>query len=124
VQAQEELRAVHQQAAAFFCAAAEQSWVPDYLHQRSLEAALSEPWAAGYAPASWTALTDHLRSVGWDDAALEASGLSRRARTGNLIDTFRDRLVLPIRDAEGNAVAFVGRARPGAPAHVPKTVRQ
>ena len=42
------------------------------------------------------------------------SGLATRARTGHLIDRFRDRLVLPIRTHAGDIVAFIGRAHPGA----------
>ena len=114
------LVAVHTDAVAFFHAQLHNSWVPDYLAQRSLQPALQEPWVAGYAPDSWTALTDHLRSRGWDDQVLVAAGLSRTARTGHLIDHFRDRLVLPIRDAAGDVIAFIGRARPDAPDRVPK----
>jgi len=114
------LVAVHTDAVAFFHARLQHSWVPDYLAQRSLQAAQQEPWVAGYAPDSWTALTDHLRSRDWDDQVLVAAGLSRTARTGHLIDHFRDRLVLPIRDAAGDVIAFIGRARPDAPDRVPK----
>lgn len=114
------LTAVHAAAHAFYRDRVEHSWVPAYLARRSLSAALRQPWRAGYAPAGWTALTDHLRAAGWDDATLEASGLSRRARTGRLIDHFRDRLVLPITDGNGDVVAFIGRARPSAGDDVPK----
>lgn len=115
-----DLVAVHAEATQFFHDHLDGSWVPDYLQGRSLLPAVQEPWIAGYAPNTWTSLTDHLRSLGWDEAVIEASGLARRARTGHLIDHFRDRLVLPIRDPAGDVAAFIGRARPGAPDRVPK----
>jgi DNA primase catalytic core len=114
------LTAVHADALTFFRAQAHRSWVPGYLETRALSAATGTPWLAGYAPASWTALTDHLRSFGWSDPVLEASGLARRARTGALVDHFRDRLVLPVHDSTGGLVAFIGRARDGAPPQIPK----
>ena len=114
------LTAVHQDAHTFFRNQVDRSWVPVHLAARALPAAGAAPWAAGYAPASWTALSDHLRSLGWSDAVLETAGLARRARTGALVDHFRDRLVLPVHDPSGALVAFVGRAPTGALPEVPK----
>ena len=81
---------------------------------------IDQPWRLGYAPPGWTALTAHLRAAGYTRDELRAAGLARRARTGTLIDTFRDRIMLPIRDSAGQTVAFIGRAAPGAPPDVPK----
>lgn len=98
------------------------SWVPEYLNGRRLSAATEPqaPWRLGYARPSWTSLTDQLRTLGYSDETIEASGLALRARTGRLVDRFRDRLMLGIRDGRGDVVAFVGRARPGADARTPK----
>lgn len=115
----EDLYAVHQEALAFYRASVSNSWVPEYLTSRRLEVALEPPWSAGYAPAGWTTLTDHLRSRGWCDEVLVAAGLSRPARTGNLIDQFRDRLVLPIR-VRDDVVGFVARCAEGADNRTPK----
>ncbi|MGQ7296962.1 toprim domain-containing protein [Quadrisphaera sp. KR29] len=116
---EEDLYAVHHEALAFFRSHVSGSWVPGYLASRRLDVALEAPWSAGYAPGGWTALTDHLRQRGWSDEVLIASGLSRRASTGNLIDHFRDRLVLPIR-VRADVVAFVGRCAEGADSRTPK----
>jgi DNA primase catalytic core len=96
--------------------------VPDYLGGRGLASALedSSPWRIGYAPKSWTALTDHLREAGYTDRTLEAAGLALTARTGRMVDRFRDRLTLPLRDGDGRVVAFVGRADPDAGQQTPK----
>jgi DNA primase len=113
--------ALHRQAAAFYREQLAGSWVPAYLESRSLARALDEPWLAGHAPHGWTTLVDRLREDGADAAALLASGLATRARTGHLIDRFRDRLVLPIRTPAGDIVAFIGRAHPEAdPDRVPR----
>ena len=96
------------------------SWVPGYLASRGLSAAVQDPWLAGYAPAAWDALTSHLRAAGYSDMVIEASGLARRSRRGTLIDTFRDRAMLPIRSADGTIIAFIGRAAEHADPGVPK----
>ena len=94
-----------------------QSWTAAYLAGRGLDAG---PDGLGYAPAGWTNLVDHLRGHGYTDTDLLGAGLARTSRRGTLIDTFRDRLILPIHDIEGNIAAFVGRAHPNAPSGTPK----
>jgi len=118
--AHDALLAVQAKAAAFFREHLDHSWVPPYLHGRRLDAALDTPWDAGRAPAGWTTLVHHLRDHGVDDDTLLASGLAIRARTGRLIDTFRERLMLPIRDDDGHVIGFVGRAHPDASHRTPK----
>jgi DNA primase catalytic core len=116
------LLAVHADAADYFRHQLYGSWVPGYLTQRGLGGALdaSSPWRIGHAPPGWTTLTDHLRGLGYSDPTLEQSGLATRARTGRLIDRFRDWLIVPVRDLDGRVVGFVGRAHPTARPDVPK----
>jgi DNA primase len=109
----DELVRIHQDAARFFRDQMSGSWVPGYLARRKFGPAVQQRWQAGYAPAAWDALTSHLRSVGYPDNLIEAAGLARRSRRGTLIDTFRDRAMLPLRSADGTIVAFIGRAPPG-----------
>jgi len=112
---------VHEHTAAFFRSRLDGSWAPAYLQARSLDVALHSPWHAGYAPATWTGLVEHLRAHGYGDEALLASGLAIRARTGRLVDRFRDRVMIPLRDPDGAVIAFIGRARPDAdPDRVPR----
>ncbi len=109
----EQLLAVHTDAAAYFETQVMASWVPGYLRERRLAAVLD--------PASpWTGLTDHLRTAGYSDHTIETSGLATRARTGRLVDRFRDRLMLPIRDVDGHVIAFIGRVAPDADSRAPK----
>ena len=67
-----------------------------------------------------TALVTNLRATGYSDELIEASGLARRSRRGTLIDTFRDRAILPIRSTDGTIIAFIGRATDHAAPGTPK----
>jgi DNA primase len=81
---------------------------------------LKGPWRSNAPGLPGRPLVTHLRRQGIDDQTLLASGLAIRARTGRLIDTFRERLVLPIRDDDGHVIAFIGRAHPDASLRAPK----
>jgi len=96
------------------------SWVPGYLEARGFGAATMTQWGAGYAPSGWTVLLSHLRALGHGDPVIEAAGLARRSARGTLIDHFRDRVMLPIRDENGVIAGFIGRAHPDAAPAVPK----
>lgn len=89
------------------------SWVPEYLNARGIGASL-DSHDLGYAPKPWTMLTDHLRSLGYTDAHIEAAGVARRSQQGHLIDHLRDRVTIPLRNAEGEIVGFTARANPGS----------
>lgn len=86
-----------------------------YLSQRGIDASLlPRQWSIGYAPPGWTRLTDELRQRGFDPDALVAAGVSRQSSRGQLIDAFRDRLVLPVRDGD-HVAGFIGRDLSGNP---------
>ncbi|WP_336029268.1 MobF family relaxase [Geodermatophilus sp. FMUSA9-8] len=102
-------------AASFFAASYPGSWAPAYLRERLGTDLTGDPRvAAGYAPGGWTALVDHLRSRDATADELLAAGLAQRARTGTLIDRFRDRIIFPVRDVDGVVRGFVARRNPAA----------
>jgi DNA primase len=111
-----ELVQIHAEAGRFYQACLHGSWVPGYLASRGLDAALlpSSPWKIGYAPETWTTLTEHLRRLGHCDAALLCSGLVVNGKNGQLRDHFHDRLMIPIRAEDGYLVGFIGRRHPAA----------
>ena len=115
-----EIARVHDNAAQFFRSQMPGSWVPGYLASRGLSPAVQDHWLAGNAPADWDALTRHLLSDGYPDTLIEDAGLTRRSRRGTLIDTFRDRAMLPIRSTAGTIIAFIGRAPDHAGPATPK----
>jgi DNA primase catalytic core len=112
--------AIHDVALRFFREQLAGSWVPSYLATRGFDSEVQRQWQAGYAPPGWDALVRHLRAAYYPDSLIEAAGLARRTRHGQLADTFRDRAVLPILAAHGAVVAFIGRAAPRAGPDVPK----
>jgi DNA primase len=93
-----------------------------YLAGRGLGHVLDRrsPWQIGYAPAEWTPLLDYLRAGGFADEELVAAGLVRPSRRGGLVDVFRDRVMIPVREDWGSTVGFIGRARPGSRHEVPR----
>lgn len=99
------------------------SWVPAYLANRSLDAALEpgSPWGVGFAPADWHGLTGWMRAQGVPPEVVTAAGLTVSARTGSgIIDRFHDRLTLPVRDQSGSVVGFVARRAPNTSEATPK----
>jgi DNA primase len=107
-------------AARFFHDRLPSSWVSRYLEDRGFTPAVQARWQVGYAPATWGVLTRRLRGLGCSDTLIEQSGLGRRSRRGDLIDTFRDRAMFPVRSANGTLVGFIGRAPEDAASSVPK----
>jgi len=114
----ERIAALNEQAATFYQATYYGSWAQTYLADRlgGTDLAGDPRTRPGYAPAGWTTLTAHLRHHGATDDELLAAGLAKQACTGRLIDTFRDRLVLPIQHHE-HVVGFVGRRNPDTDHH-------
>ena len=87
-----------------------ESWSARYLTQRCGIDLRDDPrFSPGHAPAGWTHLVDHLRDRGITDQDMLDAGVARRTQRGHLIDLFRDRLVLPIWDADHDLLAFVAR---------------
>ncbi len=82
-----------------------------YLERRGLGAEVLDRWEIGYAPDQWQGLWDHLKSKDITDDLILAAGLAKpSSKGGKPYDTFRGRIMYPIRDARGRAVAFGGRA--------------
>ena len=79
-----------------------------FLAERGFELGDVERFGVGYSPKAWEDLTRHLRGRGFTDAELIAAGLSREGNRGTR-DRFRGRLMWPIRDLSGDAIAFGAR---------------
>ncbi len=106
------LFAAHRDAAAYFqeqLSRPEARIARDFLHQRGFDRAVAERYECGFAPDSWDALTKHLRAKGYTAEELVTGGLSKQARSGNLIDRFRRRLLWPIRELGGEVIGFGAR---------------
>jgi DNA primase len=80
----------------------------DFLAERGFEASAWEHFGVGYAPKGWDHAIKHLRSKGFTDAELIASGVASQGQRGP-IDRFRGRLIWPIRDRKGDIIGFGAR---------------
>ncbi len=83
----------------------------DYLTRRGLDAQALDRWEIGFAPDGWQALWDHLTGKNVADELILAAGLAKPSNKGKKpYDTFRNRIMYPIRDPRGRCIAFGGRA--------------
>lgn len=106
------LYALNKQAARFFYAsllspAGEQARA--YLQKRQFSEATVRRFGIGYAPDSWNALCGRLQKEGFSELEITAAFLGRVGKKGTLYDLFRNRLMFPIFDLNGEVVAFSGR---------------
>jgi DNA primase catalytic core len=81
---------------------------------RAIHAAVGERLLAGYAPADWRSLTDALLNAGVRPDELIDADLAAR-RNQRLYDTYRGRVIVPVRDSLGRIEGFIGRDTTGDP---------
>ncbi|XAL98835.1 DNA primase [Phycisphaeraceae bacterium D3-23] len=102
----------------------------DYIEQRGISADMVEQFQVGYAPDSWDALAQCVAAEGWDTPAFGKAGLiaQRGADADTIVtdastayDKLRHRLIFPICDDLGRAIAFGGRVMPGGTLDDPTT---
>jgi DNA primase len=83
----------------------------EYLERRGLSGAVCERWEIGFAPDSWQGLWDALKGKDIADELILGAGLAKpSSKGGKPYDTFRGRIMYPIRDARGRCIGFGGRA--------------
>ena len=82
-----------------------------YFKKRGLSVEFIKSFGLGYAPDSWDALTNYLKAPPYSvsDEMLDKAGLAVRRDSGGCYDKFRNRVMFPIFDANGNVIAFGGR---------------
>ncbi len=81
-----------------------------YLQKRGVDDLTGDLFKIGYAPDSWQSLSDALIKKGVSEDELVRAGLaSKREKGDGIYDRFRDRLMFPILDVQGNVVGFTGR---------------
>ncbi|MBI4256688.1 DNA primase [Candidatus Uhrbacteria bacterium] len=86
----------------------------DYVETRQIPSELAERFGIGFATDDWDTLSQFLLKRGFSEGELVQAGLSMRRKQGSgVIDRFRNRLMIPLRDHHGNTVGFTGRSMPG-----------
>ena len=87
----------------------------NYLRGRGFSDEIIRRFGLGYAPDAWDTLVQQGMVRKFPAQLLEEGGLlKRRDRGDGWYDTFRDRVMFPIRDEQGRVFAFGGRVLPGA----------
>ena len=88
----------------------------DYLHGRGFDDETIKRFGLGFAPDAWDTLARHDLLKKFPAPLLEEGGLLKprdRDKGGGYYDTFRARVIFPIRDEQGRPIAFGGRVLPG-----------
>lgn len=81
-----------------------------YIRRRGLNQGTVDQFRMGYAPDDWRQALTHLGALGYDEQAIIDAGIAIRNDKGNVYDRFRNRLMIPIRDARGQVTGFGARA--------------
>ncbi len=83
-----------------------------YLDRRGLSQATRDRFELGFSPEARTALLEHLTGKGFSTGQLVEAGLvlPPREGKGGFRDRFLGRVMFPIRDGRGRAIAFGARA--------------
>jgi len=109
----ERLRACLEAAARFFREQLRTSPAAQaYILKRLVPSEQIEFFGLGFAPDSFSATYEHLLKEGFSRSEIVAAGLGvqKDLQEGRIYDRFRNRLMFPIHDTQGNLVAFGGRA--------------
>ncbi len=85
----------------------------DYLKKRGIDGTIARSWKIGFAPESWDAFLTWALGEGYLRAEILQSGLVKprdeERPDGEVYDRFRNRIMFPICNAEGEVIAFSGR---------------
>ena len=81
-----------------------------YLAARGITENVIQEFKLGFAPDSWDALTKRIKAHGYSEKQIVAAGLAVEKKSGDgIYDRLRNRVIIPISDIFGKAVAFGGR---------------
>ncbi len=79
-----------------------------YLSGRGFGTEVAKRWSLGFAPGRG-ALLRHLSAAGFDPAEMLEANVVSRGQDGRPRDRFFNRVMFPIRDVQGDCIAFGGR---------------
>ncbi|ORM39272.1 DNA primase [Francisella endosymbiont of Ornithodoros moubata] len=81
----------------------------NYLKKRGIDSDLAKFFGIGYSSEGWNNITELAKSVNIPEEILVDTGLAIKNDKGNLYDRFRGRIMFPIRNIQGNVIAYGGR---------------
>ncbi len=80
-----------------------------YADSRRLGPEIAARYGLGASGTGWSDLCDHCKRLGWGDRDLLQLGVASARDSGGVYDRFRNRLMFPIFNAQGDLVGFGGR---------------
>ncbi len=80
-----------------------------FTEKRKLSTSIIRHFGLGYAPNSFNAFSNYMRSKGYTYEELMAADLVAKSERGNYYDVFRNKVMFPIIDVSGSVIAFGGR---------------
>ena len=90
----------------------------EYLSQRGFGSDVAKTWKLGYAPGR-SALVKHLQGAGFTTDEIVSANLGLKSDRGDVRDRFYERIMFPIHELQGRAIAFGGRViGPGEPKYL------
>lgn len=93
-----------------------------YVTSRDIPDQLLDRFGIGYAPDEWDTLSSFLSKRGFSEMEIIQAGLSMKRKQGTgVIDRFRARIMIPLRDHHGNTVGFTGREIPNSQSKIPNS---
>lgn len=81
----------------------------NYLKKRGIDSSLAKFFGIGYSSEGWNNITELVKSINIPEEILVDTGLAIKNDKGNLYDRFRGRVMFPIRNIQGNVIAYGGR---------------
>ncbi|MBE6648932.1 MAG: DNA primase [Ruminococcaceae bacterium] len=81
----------------------------NYLTNRGLTLTTIKRFGIGYAPDSWSALYDLLKSKGFTDEEVDVAFLCKKGKNGKMYDIFRNRIAFPLISTTGEVLGFSAR---------------
>ncbi len=81
----------------------------EYLSKRGIDADIIERFSLGLAAPGYHTLCNALEKRGVSAELLAKAGLAVKRDDGSVYDRFRERIMIPIKDARGRVVGFTGR---------------
>ncbi len=82
-----------------------------YLQARAVPQDIQDTFQIGFIPDEWQLLIEHLTAKGFTTNELAHAGMVKiSTKSGRPYDTFRNRIIFPIRDPRGRCIAFGGRS--------------
>jgi DNA primase len=80
-----------------------------YFQERGFRPDTIRKFQLGYCPDRWDAMSKAALEAGYNSQYLEKTGLTRLRDSGDPYDFFRGRVIFPIHNISGKAIAFGGR---------------